>query len=147
MKKQKIAKWAQTYIAAAVHLLLTVICVFFGHDSGVPIIAALVVGIGYLIFCIVTMILNKSRIPWYVFLTFLLGTVIQTVLNGTEVIPPDGGFLSGIGQFIYCGILILATGIVGLVNLIVFIVSRISERRSHNAAEYESVFDGYRSDI
>ena len=150
MKKQKIADWVQMYIAGAFHIILIILSIFPGHNSGVPLVAAFFGGIAYLIFWITAIILNKSIVPWRVYLIFFLGTALQLTLNVPGIIPPDGGFLSGLSQAIYCVLLMIETVIFGLVNPIAFVILRICSRRSHDnavntpdAPECRSVFDDY----
>lgn len=67
---------------------------------------------------------RKSYMPWSVYRCFLAGTVVETALNATGIIPPDGGFFSGLGQLFYILLIIIHTVIIGITNLILYKVNK-----------------------
>ena len=70
--------------------------------------------------------------PWCVYCHFLVGVVAQVLLNTVGVIPPDDGFLSGLGQFFYVILVIVLALIVGLANLILFVIAKRKSAKGRN---------------
>jgi len=93
-------KKAQILAVYLFHLILISISFFLLHERADAFLVTVCVLYGvYLIFYIVANC--KSYIPWILLLHHFIGSVVQIILNYFEIIPPDGGFLSGIGQAVY----------------------------------------------
>lgn len=91
-------------------------------------ITFLVSGVLFLIYWIICS--RKSYMPWCVYGNFLIGAFAQILLNYYEVIPPDAGLFSGLGQFFYVIFVIALALIVGLVNLILFVIAKKKNKRA-----------------
>lgn len=83
-------------------------------------IAYIVLGIMYLIYWIICN--RKSYMTWDVYCHFAAGAVLQFLLNTCGVIPADGGFFSGLGQFAYAMLVVIHAVLVGLTNLILYVI-------------------------
>lgn len=85
-------------------------------------IAFIVLGVLYLIYWLVCN--RKSYIPWMVYLHFGIGAVVQILLNSFGVVPEDGGFFPGLGQFFYVVLVVIHAVLVGIMNLILFLINK-----------------------
>ena len=63
---------------------------------------------------------RKKYMPWSVYVHFIVGVLVQILLNKSGIIPKDGGLCEGLGQFFYIVFLIGHALLLGLVNLILF---------------------------
>ena len=89
-------------------------------------IAFIVLGVFYIIYWIICS--RKSYMPWSVYLNFLAGVLAQVLLNRFGIIPEDSGLFSGLGQFFYVLFVIAHATIVGVVNLILFVIAKRKAR-------------------
>ena len=89
-------------------------------------IAFIVLGVFYIIYWIICS--RKSYMPWSVYLNFLAGVLAQVLLNRFGIIPEDSGLFSGLGQFFYVLFVIAHAMIVGVVNLILFVIAKRKAR-------------------
>ena len=89
-------------------------------------ITFLVLGVIYLIFWVICN--RKSYMPWSVYIHFCVGVIVQILLNWTGIIPKDGGWFSGLGQYLYVIVLIIHAALIGIANLILFIVDKKKKR-------------------
>ena len=88
---------------------------------------------GTLLYIVYWSIVNRKRFySWMFFLHFLVGATLQVVLNLTQVITPDGGFFTGLGQLFYAFYVIGAELLVGITNLVLWLLDR--HRRKKQAA-------------
>ena len=124
-------KWLHIIIAAVFHLILIAMGFLPMRDRfdimSVVLLSGTVIYIIY--WCIVN---RKQFLSWLVFLTFLLGAVLQIKLNFAEIIPTDTGLFSGFGQFFYMVYLAGSVLLVGITNLILWLIDR--HRRKKQAA-------------
>lgn len=89
-------------------------------------IAFIVLGVFYIIYWIICS--RKSYMPWSVYLNFLAGVLAQVLLNRFGIIPEDSGLFSGLGQFFYVLLVIAHATIVGVVNLVLFMIAKRKAR-------------------
>ena len=89
-------------------------------------ITFIVLGVFYIIYWIICS--RKSYMPWSVYLNFLAGVLAQVLLNRFGIIPEDSGLFSGLGQFFYVLFVIAHATIVGVVNLILFVIAKRKAR-------------------
>lgn len=82
----------------------------------------IVLGILYLIYWIICN--RKSYMPWCVYLHFGVGVLVQIILNSCGIIPEDGGWFAGLGQFFYKMLVIIHAVIVGVANLILYVIQK-----------------------
>lgn len=82
----------------------------------------MVLGILYLIYWIVCN--RKSYMPWSVYLHFVVGVLIEILLNESGIIPEDGGWFSGLGQFFYVIFVIVHAIVIGLTNLVLYGIAK-----------------------
>ena len=69
------------------------------------------------------------------FVFFLIGAAVQILLNYKEVIQPDGGFMPGLSQYLYNIYVQVSLALVGITNLILWLIDR--HRRKKQAASAE----------
>ena len=82
-----------------------------------------VLGSIYLIYWIIG---NRTNyMPWSVYVHFTVGTLIQILLNISGVIPEDGGWFPGFGQFLYVVFFVGYTLLLGFVNLILYAIASL----------------------
>lgn len=67
---------------------------------------------------------RKNYMPWSVYVHFTVGTIVQILLHASGVIPKDGGWFSGLGQLLYIIFLVGHTLLLGLFNLIPYIIAK-----------------------
>ena len=67
---------------------------------------------------------RKKYMPWSVYVHFIVGVLVQILLNKSGIIPKDGGLFEGLGQFFYIVFLIGHALLLGLVNLILFFIAK-----------------------
>lgn len=66
----------------------------------------------------------KTYIPWIVYLHFAIGTAVEITLNLTGIIPEDIGWFQGLGQLFYIFLLVAHLILIGIANLILWILHR-----------------------
>lgn len=66
----------------------------------------------------------KGYMPWIVYKHFLIGAAIEVILNVFGIIPRDGPMFSGLGQAIYVIIVVLYAALIGIVNLILWLIDK-----------------------
>lgn len=112
------------FIALAYHFAFIVMAaVLMRKECESLVYAVLVAQFLYLVYWIVSA--RKSFMPWIVYSTFCVGAGVEFVLNITEIIEPDEGFLSGIGQALYLLIIVAYVILLGIANLIMMAIHRI----------------------
>lgn len=111
-------------ILAYIFNVLFIVMSFLMMESDYDVLQGtfLIVSSVYLIYWIV--LNRKSYMPWAVYAHFVVGVAVQTALNYFGVIPKDGGWFSGLGQFIYIIILLILTALLGIANLILYAISK-----------------------
>lgn len=82
----------------------------------------LILGILYILYWIVCN--RKSYMPWVVYINFGIGVLSQLFLNYFGIIPKDGGWFSGLGQFFYIIFVAGHAVIVGVINLILYMIAK-----------------------
>lgn len=75
---------------------------------------------------------RKQFLTWAVFVFFLIGAAVQILLNHKEIIQPDGGFMPGLSQYLYIIYVQVSLVLVGITNLILWLIDR--NRRKKQAA-------------
>lgn len=110
------------------HLILIGVGFFLLHQRTDAFLVTVCIIYGvYLIFYIVANC--KTYIPWILLLHHLIGSVVQILLNYFEIIPPDGGFWGGIGQFVYAFFFVPGYfALLLLTHLVLFIIYKIRTR-------------------
>ena len=110
-------------IAYIFHIIFIVMSIeMMKQDCRELLIAFIVIGVGYLIYWFIYN--RKSYMPWIVYFNFLVGAVTQIILNNNGVVTEDGGMFSGIGQFFYVVLVVVHAAIVGIMNLILFLIDK-----------------------
>lgn len=80
----------------------------------------------YLVYWIIS---NRKRyMPWSVYVHFIIGTIIQIMLNISGVIPEDSGWFSGLGQLLYTIFLAGYTVLLGFGNLVLYAIAKKGKR-------------------
>lgn len=121
-------KLFNTLLSFVFHAVFIVMSYFMMQsDFGNLQIAFIIAGIIYLLYWIISNI--KSYMPWIVYLHFSIGAIIQIILNNCGFIPEDAGFLPGLGQLFYCVLVAALVLLLGLANLILFIIDRYRKRK------------------
>lgn len=123
---KKLFQTAIAYIFHAVFIIMSFI--LMPGDCNILQTAFLVTGLLYLIYWIVYN--RKGYMPWIVYLHFLIGAAAQLMLNLFGVIPEDGGYFAGLGQFFYIVIVVIHAVLLGAANLILYVIDR---KRSSSA--------------
>lgn len=85
---------------------------------------SIIADIVYLVYWIILSKKRKSYMPWIVYLHFVIGSAIEVMLNWFGIIPEDSGWFSGLGQLFYILILLIYTILIGIVNLIFWLMGR-----------------------
>ena len=67
---------------------------------------------------------RKTYMPWSVYVHFVVGSLVQILLNNSGIILKDSGWFSGLGQFFYIIFLIGHTLLLGLANLILYVIAK-----------------------
>ena len=110
-------------IAYIFHIISIVMSIeMMKQDCNQLLITFIVMAIVYLIYWFIYN--RKSYMPWIVYFNFLVGAVTQIILNNNGVVPEDGGMFSGIGQFFYVVLVVVHAAIVGIMNLILFMIDK-----------------------
>ena len=110
------------------HIVFIVMSYFMMQsDYGNLQVTFIVAGIIYLLYWIISNI--KSYMPWIVYLNFAIGAIVQIILNNCDFIPEDAGFFPGLGQFFYWILVAALVLLIGLANLILFIIDRYRKRK------------------
>ena len=81
-----------------------------------------VLGSIYLIYWIISN--RETYMPWSVYVHFVVGSLVQILLNNSGIILKDSGWFSGLGQFFYIIFLIGHTLLLGLANLILYVIAK-----------------------
>ena len=81
-----------------------------------------VLGSIYLIYWIISN--RETYMPWSVYVHFVVGSLVQILLNNSGIILKDSGLFSGLGQFFYIIFLIGHTLLLGLANLILYVIAK-----------------------
>lgn len=89
-----------------------------------------VLGSIYLIYWIIGN--RKNYMSWSVYVHFTVGTLVQILLNSSGVIPEDSDWFSGLGQLIYVIFLVGHTLLLGLVNLILYVIAKKKNNKANN---------------
>lgn len=111
---------AQILFAIGVNLAQTLVCI---RQDGAGNIAFGFMIVSCAAYIILINVVNKGQVPKAVRTAYVWSMFVQILLNIIGVVPPDGGFLGGFNQFLYCVTLVIAA-IVGS------IASRICESLS-----------------
>lgn len=110
------------------HIVFIVMSYFMMQsDYGSLQVTFIVAGIIYLLYWIISNI--KSYMPWIVYLNFAIGAIVQIILNNCGFIPEDAGFFPGLGQFFYWILVVALVLLLGLANLILFIIDRYRKKK------------------
>ena len=119
MKDKKI----QIIIAYVYHMIFILLGFLLMQSSyDALLVISAIAGIFYLIYWIV--LNRKSHMEWIVYLNFVIGTVIELLLNGFGIIPRDGGWFSGLAQLFYMFLLVIHVAALGIANLILYLVNK-----------------------
>ena len=62
--------------------------------------------------------------PWTVYFNFCVGVLGQILLNYCGIIPADGGWFPGLGQFFYMILVVAHVGIIGIINLTLYVIMK-----------------------
>ena len=65
---------------------------------------------------------------WSVYTHFCVGVIVQIIFNWTGIIPKDGGWFSGLGQYLYVIVLIIHAVLIGIANLVLYFVDKKRKR-------------------
>ena len=110
-------------IAYIFHLVLIVMSFFMMesyYDSMQ--ISFICFGILYIVYWIICS--RKRYLPWTVYLNFCVGVLAQVLLNYCGIIPKDEGWFSGLGKFFYMIFVVAHAVIVGIINLILYVITK-----------------------
>ena len=110
-------------IAYIFHLVLIVMSFFMMesyYDSMQ--ISFICFGILYIVYWIICS--RKRYMPWAVYFKFCVGGLGQILLNYCGIIPEDGGWFPGLGQFFYMIFVVAHAVIVGIINLILYVITK-----------------------
>ena len=119
MKKNKI-QIIIAYVYHAIFILLGFLLMQGYYDA--LLIISFSADILYLIYWIV--LNRKGHMAWIVYLNFVIGTVIEIILNRFGIIPGDGGFFPGLAQFFYIFLLLFHAVALGIANLILWLIDK-----------------------
>lgn len=110
------------------HIVFIVMSYFMMQsDCGNLQVAFIVAGIIYLLYWIISN--RKGYMPWIVYLNFAIGAIVQIILNNCGFIPEDGGFFPGLGQFFYWLLVAALVLLLGLANLILYLIDKLRKKR------------------
>ncbi|MBQ4522904.1 MAG: hypothetical protein IJA10_08120 [Lachnospiraceae bacterium] len=118
--KDKILHIIIAYVFHIVFIVMSFAMMQHYHDA--LLLAFIVLGILYLIYWI--MCNRKSYMPWNVYGHFGVGVVVQVLLNTCGIVSEDGGLFSGLGQFFYVVFVVIHAVLVGLTNLILYVIHK-----------------------
>ena len=119
MKENKI-QIIVAYVYHAIFVLLGFLLMQSSYNA--LLIISVIAGILYLIYWIV--LNRKGHMAWIVYLNFVIGTVIELLLNVLGIIPRDGGWFSGLAQLFYMFLLLIHVATLGIANLILWLVDK-----------------------
>lgn len=119
MKNNKI-QIIVTYVYHALFILLGFLLMQSSYNTLQVI--SIIAGILYLIYWIV--LNRKGYMAWIVYLNFVIGTVIELLLNGFGIIPEDGGLFPGLAQMFYMFLLLIHVAALGIANLILWLIDK-----------------------
>ena len=121
----------QIIIAYAYHAIFILLgFLLMQYYNNAMLSSFVIAGILYWIYWIV--LNRKGHMAWIVYLNFVIGAVIELLLNGFGIIPEDGGFFSGLAQFFYMIMLVIQVAVLGITNLILWLIDK---RRHKKYAE------------
>ena len=123
--KKKVFNIVLGYVFHSVFIVMSYF--MMQSDYGNLQVTFIVAGIIYLLYWIISNI--KSYMPWIVYLNFAIGAIIQIILNNCGFIPEDAEFFPGLGQFFYWLLVAALVLLLGLANLILFIIDRYRKRK------------------
>ena len=101
------------YIFHAVFLVLTFI--MMPENTWAIICAGFFGGLAYWILMIISN--RKTHMPWLAYVNFLIGGAVHIGLNLLHIVPRDNSGNPGLGQNVYCGVMIAVVVAVGVTNL------------------------------
>lgn len=84
-------------------------------------------GIAYFLYWIISC--RKSYMPWLVYVGFVIGTCMEFLLNGTDLIS-DYGIFGALGQWIYVWLLGIQAALLAIINLLMWVIWKIRLRNS-----------------
>lgn len=126
------SKRLQILFSYLFHATLIILGFFLLHER----VDAFLVTVGiiygvYLIFYIVVGCI--TYVPWVLLLHHAIGFAVDFLLHYTETIPPDSGFFSGLGQFIYLLSVPAYFALLALTHAFLYLIYRIknNKRRNH----------------
>lgn len=113
-------------IAIMYHIILFVseMCLI-RHYVDSLISCEVIFGIAYFLYWIISC--RKSYMPWLVYVSFVIGTCIEFLLNGTYLISGYGIF-GALGQWIYVWLLGIQAALLAVVNLLMWVIWKIRTR-------------------
>lgn len=109
-----------TYVYHLIFILLGFLLMRNSYNT--LLVISIIAGILYLIYWIV--LNRKGHMAWIVYLNFVIGTVIELLLNGFGIIPEDGGFFPGLAQLFYMFLLLIHVAALGIANLILWLIDK-----------------------
>ena len=108
------------YLFNAVLIVLSFLMMQSYYDSLQ--IIFLILSVLYIVYWIISS--RKNYMPWVVYINFGVGVLAQILLNCCGIIPKDGGWFSGLGQYFYVVFVVVHAVLVGFINLILFLIHR-----------------------
>ena len=104
---------AQILFAIGVNLAQTAVCIWTGGAENIA-WGFMLVTCG--LYIVLINAVNRGQVPEAVRIAYVSSMAVQILLNIIGVVPPDGGMLSGLGQLLYCVVLVIAAIVAGIVN-------------------------------
>lgn len=108
------------YVYHAIFILLGFLLMQSSYNA--LLVISMIAGILYLIYWIV--LNRKGHMAWIVYLNFVIGTVIELLLNGFGIIPRDAGWFSGLAQLFFMFLLVIQVAALGIANLILWLIDK-----------------------
>lgn len=119
MKENK----TQIIVAYVYHLIFILLGFLLMQNSYNTLqVISIIAGILYLIYWIV--LNRKCHMAWIVYLNFVIGTVIELLLNVFGIIPEDTGLFPGLAQLFYIFLLLIQVAALGIVNLLLWLIDK-----------------------
>ena len=116
--KSKIIHIIIAYVFHIVFIVMSSVMMQQNYDALQ--MAYIILGVVYLVYWVICN--RKSYMPWDVYIHFVVGALVQFFLNKCGVIPADGGFFPGLGQFAYAVFVAIHAVLIGLANLILYVI-------------------------
>lgn len=111
------------------HIVLICLGFFLLHERVDAFLVT--VGIIYGAYLLFYVIANwKTYIPWVLLLHHLIGSAIQFLLHYFEIIPPDSGFISGLGQLIYLFAIPAYWALLLLTHAILYLIYKVRTKHT-----------------